>query len=137
MSNMWRKIVGYSHISEPAPSDEDGDGDGSSSSSATVSKVHSSGPPESGLFDLTDRDDAKKVDVVAVHGLQGDAYKTWTHENGSMWLKDFLPKASPKARIMTYGYDSTVAFSSSIANIDIHALRLLNYLGLERDPAQV
>src|SRR5277367_3733735 len=39
------------------------------------------------------------VDIVAVHGLGGDAYKTWTHENGKLWLRDFLPDQLPGARI--------------------------------------
>jgi hypothetical protein len=51
---------------------------------------------------------------VAVHGLGGDALKTWTAENGKMWLRDFLPDdlkngASPCfARVMTFGYDVNV-----------------------------
>lgn len=53
----------------------------------------------------------KAIEVVAVHGLQGDAYRTWEHDNGSLWLRDFLPEDIPNARIMTFGYDSTIAFS--------------------------
>jgi alpha-beta hydrolase superfamily lysophospholipase len=51
---------------------------------------------------------------VAVHGLGGDALKTWTAENGKMWLRDFLPDdlrdgaASCHARVMTFGYDVNV-----------------------------
>ncbi|KAL8748150.1 MAG: hypothetical protein Q9190_000045 [Brigantiaea leucoxantha] len=72
------------------------------------------------------------VDVVAVHGLQGDPFKTWKHENGKLWLRDFLPADVPFARIMSYGYESTVAFSSSVANIEDIALDLLNRLVHER-----
>ena len=85
-----------------------------------------------GLFELSASNGPKTVDVVAVHGLQGDAFKTWEDENGSLWLRDFLPKELPSAHIMTFGYDSTVAFSKSVAEIEDKALDLLNRLGAER-----
>ena len=88
-----------------------------------------------GMFELSANGSEKLIDVVAVHGLQGDAYKTWEHENGSLWLQDFLPADLPEARIMTFGYDSTVAFSKSVANIEDKALELLNALSSERVPA--
>ncbi|KAF4986754.1 hypothetical protein FDECE_15788 [Fusarium decemcellulare] len=60
------------------------------------------------------------VDIVAVHGLGGDSFKTWTASNKKLWLRDFLPeqlkdppddfKTSPDdtkvARVMTFGYDA-------------------------------
>ena len=79
-----------------------------------------------GLFELSNKDGERDVDVVAVHGLQGDAYKTWEHDNGSLWLRDFLPADVPSARIMTFGYDSTVAFGNSVARLKDKALELLN-----------
>jgi hypothetical protein len=64
------------------------------------------------------------VDIVAVHGLNGDSYSTWTHHNGSLWLKDFLPDSLPGCRVFTYGYPSQV-FSRSIAEVKGYAQRLL------------
>ncbi|TLD25152.1 hypothetical protein PspLS_05891 [Pyricularia sp. CBS 133598] len=59
-------------------------------------------------------DTCLEADIVAVHGLNGDARKTWTDpESGSFWLEDFLPERAKTARIMTFGYDSKVAFSKS------------------------
>ena len=81
-----------------------------------------------GLFELSNNEGETTIDVVAVHGLQGDAYKTWEHDNGSLWLRDFLPSDIPNARIMTFGYDSTVAFSRSVAKIEDEAFELLNQL---------
>ena len=39
-------------------------------------KTPSSDKERIGLFELSKSDTVKAVDVVAVHGLQGDAYKT-------------------------------------------------------------
>ncbi|KAI9888711.1 MAG: hypothetical protein M1814_006522 [Vezdaea aestivalis] len=86
-----------------------------------------------GLFELSkDGGEGKTVDVVAVHGLQGHPYKTWEHENGHLWLQDSLPEDISFAWIMTFGYDSTVAFSKSVAKIDDKALDLLSRLSSKR-----
>ena len=42
---------------------------------------------------------------MAIHGLGGDAFATWTHPNKTLWLRDLLPHDLKNARIMTYGYD--------------------------------
>lgn len=57
--------------------------------------------------------------ILAIHGIGAHPEKTWTyshrdpHDDSEMtkkvnWLSDeeLLPKAFPKARIMTFGYDS-------------------------------
>lgn len=85
-----------------------------------------------GLFELSNNEGETAIDVVAVHGLQGDAYQTWEHENGSLWLRDFLPFDIPDARIMTFGYDSSVSFSRSVGKIADTALDLLNHLSAKR-----
>lgn len=54
---------------------------------------------------VTTGEEPYSVDIVVVHGINGDAYGTWTHQTGKkMWLKDFLPKDLPGARIFTFGY---------------------------------
>ncbi|KAF2476890.1 uncharacterized protein BDR25DRAFT_41992 [Lindgomyces ingoldianus] len=85
------------------------------------------------LWPLRDRLAQEKinVDIVAIHGLNGNPFKTWT-ENGSFWLQDFLPSAVPNARIFTYGYNSAIAFSGSAARVDDYARYLLERLVAKR-----
>lgn len=65
------------------------------------------------------------VDIIAVHGLNGDCYTTWTHKNGSLWLRDFLPGSIPGCRVFTYGYSSEV-FSDSIAQVKDYSRGLVD-----------
>jgi hypothetical protein len=114
-------------------------------SDASDTKLTSLGPPASptishlinepyGYFELANSPDIlTTIDVVAVHGLQGHPFRTWTHENGNLWLKDDLPEDVPSARILTFGYDSTIAFSRSVATIEDIALQLLTGLYIERE----
>jgi predicted alpha/beta-fold hydrolase len=75
--------------------------------------------------------------IVAVHGLGGDAEETWADENREVWLRDFLPSQVPDARICSFGYDSIVAFSKSLASIDDYARNLLDRLDGERESVEV
>jgi hypothetical protein len=77
---------------------------------------------------------------VAVHGLNpfkntSNAVSTWTSDNGKMWIQDeeFLPTQIPNARIMLFGYNSNVAFTSSNAGLAQQATNLLLLLGLRRE----
>ncbi|KAI9857467.1 MAG: hypothetical protein M1813_008217 [Trichoglossum hirsutum] len=76
------------------------------------------------------------VTIVAIHGLGGDAYDTWADSDQKIWLRDFLPSQVQNARIMSYGYNSVVAFSKSVAGIDEFAQDLLNRLEDERETGQ-
>lgn len=93
-------------------------------------------PEKCGLFLLNEEigQKAKKhsVDVVAIHGLGGDAYETWMHNNGKMWLRDFLPVDIPGARIFIYGYDSTFVFSRETSTLREYARALLEDIRSKR-----
>ncbi|KZN89782.1 Protein SERAC1 [Penicillium chrysogenum] len=68
-------------------------------------------------------------DLVAIHGLNGDAIDTWTHQKTRvMWLKDLLPEALPNIRIMTFGYNAR--FKNFTAQQDLRSIssKLLNEL---------
>lgn len=76
--------------------------------------------------------------IVAVHGLGGGPVETWTHpDTGKFWLKDFLPKKLPQARIMTFGYDAAAALRRSKAEFEDYAKALLSSLVDEREGAAV
>lgn len=69
--------------------------------------------------------------IVAIHGLDGDPYKTWTLGE-KLWLRDFVPQVVPEARIFTYGYNSALAFSGTASRIDDFARSLLERLVQKR-----
>ena len=76
--------------------------------------------------------------IVAIHGLNGNARRTWLHPaTGTMWLEDLLPHAFPNSRIMTFGYDATIAFSRSQAGLQSFAMDLLNRLRAMRVSSEV
>jgi hypothetical protein len=59
------------------------------------------------------------------------AYTTWTAD-GKLWLRDFLPRRLPRARILIFGYNSNVAFETSTAGVIEQAENLLNRLKSRR-----
>lgn len=81
--------------------------------------------------------------IVAVHGLNGHALKTWTTENSqSSWLsdKEMLPKVVHNARILTWGYDANVTAllgSASSDRILQHAHTLVAQLEADRSVSEL
>ena len=79
-----------------------------------------------------------RFSIIAVHGLGGHAMTTWTHDStGKLWLRDFLPRTIPNARIMTFGYDSRVVGSKSVIGMMGNANNLLTQLSLLRGTYKV
>jgi hypothetical protein len=73
--------------------------------------------------------------IVAIHGLRGHAANTWTHAGREpvphLWIRDFIPKKLPGARVMTFGYDASL-LSGSMVGIEEAAKQLLDGLALIR-----
>lgn len=78
------------------------------------------------------------IDIVAVHGLQGDAIRTWTHEKSQIcWLRDLLPRKIPNARVLSWGYlantNSWGGKSTTSDRILHHAETLIEELQINRE----
>jgi hypothetical protein len=67
-----------------------------------------------------------------VHGLGGHWLQTWQHDNGQVWLRDFLPgqlrQADVRARIMSFGYNANTTFTKAVGGISDQAMMLLDRL---------
>jgi hypothetical protein len=84
------------------------------------------------MLDDAQGEEIYNVDIVAIHGLNGDAERTWTYENGTFWLRDLLHEDLPGARVFSYGYPSQLFFGHSEAGIRDYALQLLQWLADQR-----
>jgi len=50
------------------------------------------------------------ADIIFIHGLTGDAFRTWNHEGArTYWPTQLLPRDIPASRVLTFGYDADVA----------------------------
>ncbi|PGH29677.1 hypothetical protein GX50_07562 [[Emmonsia] crescens] len=80
-----------------------------------------------------------EVDIVAVHGLNGNAMMTWTARPENIcWLNhpDFLPKYIQNARVLAWGYNANVSSTTgptSSNRILQHAQTLVHQLEADRD----
>ncbi|KAF8064905.1 hypothetical protein FPV67DRAFT_1500662 [Lyophyllum atratum] len=87
-----------------------------------------------GIKELAPGDDPT-VDIVAIHGLNGDRDAAWTHSgSGVLWLRDLLPSEIGTARILTYGYDAnTTGDRSTHQTAQRHAEDFLAKLAIFRE----
>lgn len=77
--------------------------------------------------------------IVAVHGLNGDAFRTWTtNKTNKFWLgdPDLLPANLKHARILTFSYNASVTAlfgKTSSDRILQHAQTLIAELVADRE----
>ena len=81
---------------------------------------------------ITNNDETKAVEIVAIHGLFGHPFETWQADNGNFWLESLLPNDLPSARIMTYGWTSNLTSKNAMTDLDTVALGLLYELSAKR-----
>lgn len=77
------------------------------------------------------------VDIVAIHGITGDAFNTWTDPNGKLWLRDFLPNDLPGIRVFSFGYAAEVVCSLGTGDFDAYSRSLLEALKRQRREDEV
>ena len=74
-----------------------------------------------GLRVIHDPVTAPVADIIFVHGLGGHCYKTWSREHNAdyFWPGLWLPKDLKigQARLLTFGYDSSLTGPKSVLNI--------------------
>ena len=81
--------------------------------------------------------DKFEYSIIAVAGLAGHAYGSWACSPEQMWLRDFLPRDAPNARILIYGYPSRVQNSDSRSILGDFANTFVNSLIVMREDAEV
>ncbi|QYS99703.1 NACHT domain-containing protein [Trichoderma simmonsii] len=87
-----------------------------------------------GLTPLADPLQNTLVDIIAVTGLAGHAFGSWKSKSKpDMWLRDFLPRFIPNARVLTYGYDTKLPGSRSKSSILELSRKLLESIKTTRD----
>lgn len=98
-----------------------------------------------GMFTFKDQPESadNSIDIIAIHGLGGHYEDIWTwypakRQSGTPcnWLNDLLPTRIPNARIISFGYNSAVALSKSIGDINTFGEQLLGRVLHERRSEQ-
>ncbi|EHK43092.1 hypothetical protein TRIATDRAFT_33444 [Trichoderma atroviride IMI 206040] len=93
---------------------------------------------DSSFGGFTPLNDAKtklgsRMDVIAVSGLSSHPFGSWKARGGTfMWLRDEVAKTTEKARVLLYGYDTTLANSESFQDVSDIAQRLSSDLNAMR-----
>ena len=93
-----------------------------------------------GIQELYRPESEPTIDIVAVHGLNGDAVKSWTSDKLKIcWLShpDLLPKYLKCARVLTWGYNANTASllgkKTSTDRVLQHAQTLIAHLQADRE----
>lgn len=97
----------------------------------TVSNPMTSSEHVHGLHILASGGSSPEAYIVAIHGLMGHLFKTWTHLDNTLWLRDSLPQVIPTVRVLTFSYNAEV-FTKSKSDLEDIGSRLLAELEHKR-----
>ena len=124
MPNLFSRIFGKKRNKK---TEDEGGGEGDAREALETSASDGIGP-------LNVRDDcegdASGIDLIFVHGLRGSRLKTWS-SGDVFWPRDLLKDDVKNARVITWGYDASVANAFAYASKESifgHADTLLNDL---------
>lgn len=151
LKNLWRKPKTQKNLVSPAnPPVSESSSNGQKSVTVPTSDTQQTtrALPQSIAHDPTEKQGLRRIyiptsdddddrvgnslDIVAVHGITGNAYDTWIHGNGTFWLQDLIPKDLPGVRVFSYGYPADVFCTFATGTIDTFARSLLEGLKRER-----
>jgi protein SERAC1 len=92
--------------------EDDGEGEGDAGEGSETSASDGVGP-----LDFPDdcEGNASGADLVFVHGLRGSRLKTWS-SGDVFWPRDLLKDDVKNARVITWGYDASVANAFTYAS---------------------
>ncbi|PON19965.1 hypothetical protein TGAM01_v211171 [Trichoderma gamsii] len=80
-----------------------------------------------GFTPLNDTEDeiGDMIDVIAISGLSSHPFGSWKARGGKfMWLRDEVAKTANRARVLLYGYNTSLVNSESFQDIGDIAKRL-------------
>jgi hypothetical protein len=76
--------------------------------------------------------------IIAVPGLGSHAIGAFKAKGGNnVWLRDFLPEDIPRARVLVYGYDTTITKGDAKHSIPHLAMAFLDSVKAFRDATEV
>jgi len=76
--------------------------------------------------------------IIAVPGLGSHAIDAFKSEGGdNVWLRDFLPNDIPAARVLVYGYDTTITKGDANNSITDLAMAFLDSIRAFRTATKV
>ncbi|KAK4223460.1 hypothetical protein QBC38DRAFT_487688 [Podospora fimiseda] len=87
------------------------------------------------LYNPKDFGLTSNVDIVLVHGLDGDPVNTWKSASGQVWPQTLLPEARPHTRVLSFSYNGDITQDEvvSFATIRDNSQALLTQLACRRD----
>ncbi|KAI5922299.1 hypothetical protein F4810DRAFT_711663 [Camillea tinctor] len=73
-----------------------------------------------GITPLYDPGEDASVDIIAVPGLNSHPFGSWKTKSpghDDVWLRDYIPRDLPQARVLLYGYNSPLKTNNKLLSI--------------------